>query len=54
MNLILSCALYLPETVSNNAGEEQVKGTEFFYLDPSYSSEHTQESLKLNCLGAVP
>ena len=54
MNLILTSALYLPGTVGKDAEEEQFKGTYFFYLDPSYSSEHTQECLKVHWLGVVP
>lgn len=54
MNLSLTCALYLPGTVGKDEGEEQVKYTYFFYLDCSYSSEDTRESLKLGWSGVVP
>jgi len=45
----LTCTLYLPGTVGKGAGEEQVKGSYFFYLAP-----HIVQSvlrIALNCIG---
>lgn len=43
MNLIFIRVLCLPGAAGKDAAEEHVKGTYFFYLDPSYSEEHTHD-----------